>query len=135
MIVELLFGVQAYEQVAVRYLKMALDSPPLLLTALFIILIAAPFIEELLFRGFLQNWLKSILGAKSAILIASFCFALFHLSASQGIGNISLAISLFSFSCFLGFIYERQRSLLASIGLHMTFNAVSCFRILTMPDS
>ncbi len=135
LVVELLFGIQNYEQVAVRYLKMALASPSLLATALFIILIAAPFIEELLFRGFLQNWLKSLLGAKSAILIASLCFAFFHLSASQGLGNISLGISLFSFSCFLGFIYERQSSLLASIGLHMTFNVVSCFRILMLPES
>ena len=32
------------------------------------------------------------------------------------------------------FIYERQASLFASFALHMTFNAVSTFRILFFPD-
>ena len=129
------FGVEHYEQVAVRYLKMTLGSPSLLLSALFLILIAAPILEELLFRGFLQSHLKAHVGAKSAILITALCFALFHLSVSQGLGNISLAITLFCFACFLGFIYERQGSLFASIGLHTAFNAVSSFRILFLPES
>jgi hypothetical protein len=135
LIVYAFFGMQSYEQVAVRYLKMTLTSTPMLLIALFTILIAAPIVEEFLFRGLLQNWLKNKLGTKAAILIASFCFALFHLSSSQGIGNISLAVTLFCFACFLGFIYEKKASLFASIGLHMTFNAVSTFRILFFSDS
>ena len=77
--------------------------------ALFTIIIAAPVTEEFIFRGMLQNWLKTKLGTKSAIITASACFALFHLSSSQGLGNISLALSLFSFACFLGFIYEKQK--------------------------
>ena len=129
-LIYLLFGMQPYEQVAVRYLKMTLDSPSMLIIALFTILLAAPVIEEFLFRGMLQTWLKKKMGTKAAILIASLFFALFHLAASQGLGNISLALSLFSFACFLGFIYEKKGSLFASIGLHMTFNAVSTFRIL-----
>lgn len=130
-----LFEFESYEQVAVRYLKMTLASPPLLAVALFTILIAAPIIEEFLFRGMLQNWLKLYVGRKAAILIAAFCFSLFHLAPSQGLGNISLIISLFSFACFLGFVYERQASLFASIGLHMTFNTISTLRILFSPDS
>ncbi len=126
----LLAGIQSYEQVAVRYLKMTIDSPFMLSIALFTIIIAAPVTEEFIFRGMLQNWLKTKLGTKSAIITASACFALFHLSSSQGLGNISLALSLFSFACFLGFIYEKKGSLYASIGLHMTFNAVSTLRIL-----
>jgi uncharacterized protein len=135
MLIFALFGVESYEQVAVRYLKMTLGSPPMLAVALFTILIAAPVMEEYLFRGLLQNWLKQHLGKKAAILIAAFCFALFHLAPSQGLGNISLIVSLFSFACFLGFIYERQASLFASIGLHMTFNTISTLRILFSPDS
>ncbi len=134
-IIYLFFGMQAYEQVAVRYLKMTLGSAPMLLIALFTILIAAPIIEEFLFRGMLQTWVKNKLGTKAAIIISSICFSLFHLAGSQGLGNISLAISLFSFACFLGFIYEKKSSLFASIGLHMTFNAVSTFRILFFSDS
>ncbi|MEI8328631.1 MAG: CPBP family intramembrane glutamic endopeptidase [Chlamydiia bacterium] len=127
-------GMQSYEQVAVRYLKMTIDSPFMLSIALFTIIIAAPVTEEFIFRGMLQNWLKTKLGTKSAIITTSACFALFHLSSSQGLGNISLALSLFSFACFLGFIYEKKGSLYASIGLHMTFNAVSTLRILFSPN-
>jgi membrane protease YdiL (CAAX protease family) len=70
------------------------------------------------------------LGTKAAILLTSLAFALFHYSGSQEIGNVSLIASLFTFALFLGFIYEKQSSLFASIGLHMTFNLASALRIL-----
>ena len=125
---------ESYEQVAVRYLKTTLSSPETLTVALFTILIAAPMIEECLFRGFLQTYFKRFLSPKKAIVLSSICFALFHFAPSQGIGNISLLISLFVFALFLGFIYERQASLTASLALHITFNTVSTLRILYFPD-
>lgn len=134
LILYLLFKFENYEQVAVRYLKTTLGSPPLLAVALFTILIAAPVIEEFLFRGCLQNFFKRYMIPRNAIIFSALCFSLFHFAPSQGIGNISLVASLFLFALFLGFIYERQGSLFASIGLHMTFNAVSTFRILSFPD-
>jgi membrane protease YdiL (CAAX protease family) len=126
----LVFNVILYEQVAVRFLKMHLQSPSMLTVALFSILIAAPIIEEFLFRGLLQNWFKKFFGKRAAIPLAALFFALFHLAPSQGVGNISLFVSLFTLACYLGFIYERQGSLCASIGLHMSFNFVSTLRIL-----
>jgi membrane protease YdiL (CAAX protease family) len=129
-----LFQFESYEQVAVRYLKTTLTSPGMLAVALFTILIAAPIIEEFLFRGLLQTYFKRHMNVKIAMICSSLCFALFHLAPSQGIGNISLVASLFTFALFLGFIYERQGSLFASIGLHMTFNAMSTIRILWMPE-
>ncbi len=128
-------GFEAYEQVAVRYLKTTLSSPEMLTIALMTILIAAPIIEEFLFRGILQTYFKRFMSVKLAIVCSSLCFAFFHYAPSQGIGNISLIVSLFTFALFLGFIYERQSSLFASIGLHLTFNAMSSFRILFMPES
>jgi uncharacterized protein len=125
-----LFNWQSSEQVAVRYLKSTLQSPSMLFVALATILVAAPLIEEFLFRGMLQNWLKRQVGAKAAIPLGALAFALFHVAKVQGAGNISLVLSLFTFACYLGFVYERQGSLFASIGLHMTFNAISTFRIL-----
>lgn len=127
-------GVEKYEQAAVHFLKMSLSSHLLFILAAVTVILFAPFIEEFLFRGCLQTFLKKHLGRKAAIMLASLCFALFHLAPSQGVGNISLAISLFVFSCFLGFIYEKRASLFASIGLHMTFNVVSTLRILWMPE-
>ena len=134
MILYFFFGFQNYEQVAVRYLKTTIGSPFTLSAALFTILIAAPIIEEFLFRGCLQTFFKRYMMPKKAIVLSALCFALFHFARSQGIGNISLVSSLFIFALFLGFIYERQASLFASIGLHMTFNAVSTLRILFFPE-
>ncbi len=127
-----MLGAENYEQVAVVYLKMTRERPSMLIVALSIILVAAPCIEEYLFRGILQNWLRQHLGPKAAILLASMAFAFFHAAPSQGWGNISLIASLFVFACFLGFVYEKQRSLFASIGLHMAFNVVSALRILSL---
>lgn len=118
------------EQVAVKYLRMTIDNPWLFWVTVLLLIFVVPFIEETLFRGFLQTWIKQKLGVGLAILVTSIIFALFHYSGSQGFDNIELLISLFILSCYLGFIRERQQSLFASIGLHGTFNAISIFVIL-----
>lgn len=118
------------DQVAVKQLKTTLSNPALFWTTSFTIVFIVPVIEELLFRGFLQTWLKGVIGTLKAVLVTALIFAFFHFSISQGLDNIELVFSLFILGCFLGFIYERQRSLWASIGLHATFNAVSIWMIL-----
>ena len=120
------------EQLAVEYLKLALASPLSLTVALFSIVIAAPLLEEYLFRGILQSWLRTKLGAKKSIFITAILFAFFHYSPSQSITNISLIITLFSFALYLGFVYEKSRSLISSIVLHVTFNSLSVIRIILM---
>lgn len=134
LLIYLALGMENYEQVAVRYLRTTLNSPSQLVFALLTIVFIAPCIEEFLFRGCLQNYFKTYVGAKPAILLSAAAFSLFHFSSSQGAGNFSLLPSLFIFACFLGFIYERQRSLFASIGLHLTFNLASSLRILFFPE-
>jgi CAAX protease family protein len=124
------FQFHAYEQVAVRYLKMSLSSPEALTIALLTILFAAPIVEEFAFRGVLQNFCKCYMRPKLSIGISALVFAFFHFSMSQGLGNISLLLALFVFACFLGYVYERQASLFAPIALHMTFNAASTMQIL-----
>jgi membrane protease YdiL (CAAX protease family) len=126
----IVYPTNSYEQIAVRYLKTTLSSTPLTVLALISIVIVAPIVEEFLFRATLQTYFKRHLGAKKAILMSAVCFAFFHYSPDQGVGNLSLIPSLFTFACFLGYIYERQGSLYASIGLHLTFNFISSFRIL-----
>lgn len=117
------------EQLAVNQIKSASTSTSLLVILILCVILLVPMIEELLFRGFFQNWLKKFMSTWQAIMLTSFIFALFHFAPSQGMGNIELLISLFVLSCFLGFIYERQKSLWAPICLHAIFNAVSIFLI------
>jgi hypothetical protein len=130
MLLFMVFRLESYEQVAVKYLKTTLDTPALTVLALVSIVIIAPVVEEFLFRGALQTYFKRRFQPRTAIVLASTCFSLFHFSPEQGFGNLSLIPSLFVFGCFLGYIYERQGSLYASIGLHMAFNFVSSVRIL-----
>lgn len=118
-------GAVPVEQLVVEQLKSLLAFPTIFLVTAFFISVATPVLEELLFRGFLQTWLKSHLGIKGAILLTSLIFAFFHFSLSQGWGNLTIITILFILSCFMGYIYERQQSLLAPIGLHTAFNSVT----------
>jgi len=125
----LIFGVSRVEQVAVRYVRLSAESPYLLTIAMISTVIAAPILEELVFRGFMQTYLKSKIGFWKALFCTSLIFALFHLSPSQGIGNFTLVFSLFTLALYLGFLYEKRKSLIAPIALHMTFNSISVMRI------
>jgi hypothetical protein len=117
------------DQMAVKFLKSTFDNPVYFILAVISIVIFAPLIEETLFRGFFQTYIRRHLGSKQAILITSVCFALFHYSAGQGLGNISIIIPLFVLSLFLGFVYEKQRSILASMSLHALFNIISVINL------
>lgn len=120
------------DQVAVSILKNASSSSISLIFSLLIIILSAPLIEEFLFRGCLQNFLRPHVGKKGAIFIASILFGLMHYSSTQGASNLPLIGSLTTFSCYLGFIYEKTRSLTSCIFLHATFNTISALRILSM---
>ncbi len=137
--VEALFYLAGYtqpvDQVAVKNLRAVLSYPLLLACTIFVIVIVVPFAEEMLFRGFFQNWMMQRVNRRTAIVVTSLLFAGFHFSISQGWGNVELLLSLFVLSCYLGFIYERQQSLWAPWGLHMAFNAFSTAIILLQDPS
>ncbi len=117
------------EQVAVKHVKDALSNPALLWTTMIAVVTIVPCLEELLFRGFLQTWLKGYFGRSVAIGITAAVFACFHYSSRQGMENVELLLSLFILACYLGFLRERQNSIWASMGLHAAFNGVSLLMI------
>lgn len=128
-VVKSLFGPVTVEQLAVKELKNLVHMPLYFgLFALFVCILV-PFIEELLFRGFLQTYLRNYLGVGGSIILTSAIFAFAHFSKEQGVGNIELLGTLFVLALFLGFLYERQRNLFASFGLHMAFNTSSIIAI------
>lgn len=122
------------DQVAVKYLKATMSDPLLFVSTIMLIILVVPVLEEILFRGFLQTWLKQYIGTLYAIIFTSIIFSTFHFSASQGLDNVELLLSLFVLSCFLGFLRERQQSICASIGLHATFNAITVLALLMMSN-
>ena len=121
------------DQLAVKHLKETMRYPVLFYVTICVVIFIVPVAEEILFRGYLQNWLIKTLGVKKGIGVTALFFAFFHFSMSQKWDNIELLISLFILACFLGFIYERQRTLWSSIGLHVTFNGISVIMIIWQP--
>lgn len=120
-----IWGEIKVEQVAVKQLKMTMSHPALFGMMIFAIIVIVPFMEELLFRGFLQNLLKRYFGRTWAICLTAVIFALVHYAPSQKEGNFQLIITLAVLSFFLGFLYEKERTLWACFGLHMMFNSFS----------
>lgn len=118
------------EQVAVKQLKMTMGQPLLFSLMIFVVVLLIPFMEELLFRGFLQSLMKRYLGRMWSLLATALIFALVHYAPSQGTGNFQLISTLFVLSIFLGFIYERERTLWAPIALHSAFNGFSVILII-----
>jgi membrane protease YdiL (CAAX protease family) len=116
---------QLPDQAAVKFLKATFDNPSYFTLAVLAIVVLAPLIEEILFRGLLQTYIRQHIGSKQAIVVSAMCFSLFHYTAGQGLGNVSIIISLFILALFLGFIYEKRGSLFAPIFLHSLFNTVS----------
>jgi uncharacterized protein len=95
----------------------AIPRTPVNITAgFFAIAVAAPLVEELLFRGLLQNALARYLPIWGAIILSSLAFALVHLQLYAIPGLMSLSIAF-------GYLYHRTGSLRTNIILHMANNA------------
>jgi len=84
----------------------------------FAIAVAAPIVEELLFRGLLQNALARFIPIWAAILLASFVFAAVH-------GQPYAIPGLMSLSIAFGYLYHRTGSLRTNIILHMLNNSAA----------
>ena len=123
------FHIPPKEQFVAHLFSLLKNASILFVITLIFITLIIPILEEIIFRGFLQTYLKSRLGFKKAWIGSSFLFASFHYHPSQGITNIPLIAALFTLSLYLGFIYEKRRSLFSPIALHMTFNSISVIRI------
>lgn len=77
--------------------------------------IAAPILEELIFRGIILDGLLKNYSPIKAILISSFLFGLVHLNPWQFVTGLLFGI-------FCGWVYYRSRSLSLSIIIHMVAN-------------
>jgi membrane protease YdiL (CAAX protease family) len=90
-----------------------------------------PFYEELLFRGFATSAWARVVGPATAITRTSVLFALAHVlsqggeSFGQALGMaVVAAAARLPIAFVLGWVFIRRRSLWASVGLHVTFNAI-----------
>jgi uncharacterized protein len=110
-------GVGMQEEMA-KMLASIPRTPINIAAGFFAIAIAAPLVEELLFRGLLQNALAKHLPIWGAIILSSFLFSLVHLQPYAIPGLMSLGIAF-------GYLYHRTGSLRTNILLHMANNALA----------
>jgi uncharacterized protein len=95
--------------------------------AFIMIVVLAPLLEELLFRGIiLDGYLKNYSPVNS-ILISAFLFALIH-------GNIAQGIGAFLMGVVAGVFYWRTKSLLFCIALHFSNNFTGYVAMMMDPE-
>ena len=97
-------------------------------TTAVLVVLAVPIVEEVLYRGLLQESLRRhrvLMGGSpwGSIIIASIFFTLMHIGAADWQG----LPSLFVLSLGLGWIFTRTGRLIAPITVHMLFNGFNLF--------
>jgi uncharacterized protein len=89
--------------------------------------IAAPVVEEFLFRGYMYGTVRRLTNPVFAAVIIGGLFAVVH-------GNLPALLPLWVFSILLCLAYEFTRCLWVPVGMHVFFNAANIVLML-MPES
>lgn len=82
------------------------------------VIIGAPLVEELLFRGVLFEELRKEISLKGTIFLTSIVFGIYHF-------NILQSSNAFFLGLVLAYVYYKTRSIKASIIIHATNNMVA----------
>jgi membrane protease YdiL (CAAX protease family) len=82
--------------------------------------VAAPFFEELTFRGFVFNAFRRYLPGWCAVIVTGIVFGFAHMQP----GNAGAIVPLMAGGMVLTWVYYRTGSLVASMITHATFNLV-----------
>ncbi len=111
-------------------LSLALESQDSLVLLIFFFTasLAAPFYEELMFRGFLLPALTRYVPLWGAIGISALIFAVAHLSLSE-------VLPLFTLGIVLGIVYTRSRNLFSSMLLHGLWNGGTLLSLFILGSS
>ncbi len=90
--------------------------------------IAAPLVEESIFRGFLwRGWDASRLGARGTWLLSSLVFAAYHIPKVIGTNPLQAGIILFEdllLGLLLGWLRWRSASTLPAMAGHFAYNVI-----------
>jgi membrane protease YdiL (CAAX protease family) len=81
-----------------------------------VVVIGAPLVEELVYRGFIQGGLQTRIGSTWALIITAAWFTIVHMEPIEFPG-------LFAFAIVLGLCYRRTQRLGLSVITHLAFNA------------
>lgn len=109
----------ASEQDYQKTVESLMKSP---VTALIQVCVLAPFVEEVLMRGFLLGGLKEEYGVRTALLVTSLLFAILHFNMVQ-------SVSAFICGMILGLLYLKTKSVLCCMIAHCGYNLISYMMI------
>lgn len=96
-------------------LLLSARSPGQAALVVFTIAVTPAICEEALFRGYFLRTLSRRMGPMAAITLSGVVFALYHRSP---LGLLSLVLA----GVYLGFVYQRTRSLYVSMACHFLYN-------------
>lgn len=99
-----------------RQTLQSLSATPVI--SLLQVCVLAPFIEEILMRGFLLGGLSVNYGKLTALFVSAFLFALLHFNMVQ-------TLSAFICGIVLGMLYLHTGSIFCCILAHMGYNLIS----------
>ncbi|MFG0285508.1 MAG: CPBP family intramembrane glutamic endopeptidase [Phycisphaerales bacterium JB039] len=103
------------------------------------VVLGAPIIEELMFRGFLQSAMLRLFGsAWTAIFVTSGVFVWLHYLAADASGQTMVPLqalpTLFVLSVAMGVAFERTKRIGVPIAMHIGFNAFNTALALMLVD-
>lgn len=90
-----------------------------------IVVVGAPVVEEIVYRGLLQQGLDRSLSPSVALIVTAAVFAAIHLQPIEFPG-------LFAFALVLGWAYRKTQRLGLPIITHMAFNASGLFAVMVL---
>jgi uncharacterized protein len=93
--------------------------------------IAAPFVEEMVFRGVVLRGLLSRFGVIVSIGVQAVLFGVAHIDPVRGIGNLGLAVILSAVGVALGTAAYLLRRIGPTILAHAIFNGIVLAIVLT----
>ena len=111
------FGIEPEQQGIINNI-LSEDSLGVLAFMVFFGMLAAPIVEELLFRGFLQSAVRITCGKMQTVLISGFVFALIH-------WNAHVFLQIFILGLLLAYLFEITGSLIAPITVHICHNTIT----------
>jgi len=117
------FSAERVEERARGLADMA-SGPWIVLLAL-VVVVGAPIVEELVYRGFIQIGLAPRIGATASLLVTAAWFTLVHLSPPEFPG-------LFAFSLVLGLCAARTGRLGMAVAAHVAFNATGLLLVVLL---
>ncbi len=111
------FGIEPEQQDIINNI-LSEDSIGVLVFMVFFGVLAAPIVEELIFRGFLQSAVRITCGKLQTVLISGFVFALIH-------WNAHVFLQIFILGLLLAYLFEMTGSLVAPITVHVCHNTAT----------